>query len=215
MARITVTDCLGEIDNRFQLVLIAARRTRQLIFGAEPRVEDHGEKPTVLALREIAAGKVGPEILEEDALLPGFTRFNEVENPFPEYAEYTGSAEIGAPDPFAGESTDGTAEEALAAALAQAAAKLGIDPPDAAAADASWPEAESAAEAESKLEPEASLELEPEPEPEPEAAEAQPESEPAPETESEPESEPEPEPEPEPAPEAKNKAGKAAGKSKG
>ena len=204
MARITVTDCLGEIDNRFQLVLIAARRTRQLIFGAEPRVEDHGEKPTVLALREIAAGKVGPEILEEDALLPGFTRFNEVENPFPEYAEYTGSAEIGAPDPFAGESTDGTAEETLAAALAQAAAKLGIDPPDApgdaAAADAAWPEAESAEAEASETEPEAAPQSEPASEPE-----LEPESEPA----------PEPEPEAEAAPEAEGVAEEAAGKSKG
>lgn len=198
MARITVTDCLHEIDNRFQLVLIAARRTRQLLFGAEPKVEPRpGEKDTVLALREIAAGHIGPEILEEEPMLPNFTRFNEVENPFPEYAEYTGSAESGAPDPFAGEPTDGTAEETLAAALAQAAAKLGIDPPDAAGGDAAWPEAESAG-SESGVEPE------------PEASEA------AVEAESEAKLEPEPEPESEPAPEPapKAKAPEAAGKPK-
>ncbi len=65
MARVTVTDCLEHVDNRFQLVLVAAKRARQLILGAEPMVERENDKPTVLALREIAEGFIGPSILEE------------------------------------------------------------------------------------------------------------------------------------------------------
>ncbi len=65
MARITVDDCLEKIQNRFQLTLVAAYRARQLHNGSEPLVNTHGlrDKSTVLALREIAAGKVGVEIL--------------------------------------------------------------------------------------------------------------------------------------------------------
>ncbi|HEY8117969.1 MAG TPA: DNA-directed RNA polymerase subunit omega [Methylophilaceae bacterium] len=65
MARITVDDCLDKIPNRFQLTLVAAYRSRQLANGSEPLVNTHGQKdkPTVLALREIAAGKVGLEVL--------------------------------------------------------------------------------------------------------------------------------------------------------
>jgi len=71
MARITVTDCLDHVDNRFQLVLVATKRARQLILGAEPMVEPDNDKPTVIALREIAEGLVGPSILEEEVTLPG------------------------------------------------------------------------------------------------------------------------------------------------
>ena len=65
MARITVDDCLEMIPNRFKLTLAAAYRARQLVNGAEALVSTHGlrDKPTVLALREIAAGKVGLDIL--------------------------------------------------------------------------------------------------------------------------------------------------------
>lgn len=70
MARITVTDCLEHVDNRFQLVLIATKRARQLILGAEPHVPTENDKPTVIALREIAEGFVGPEILDEETSLP-------------------------------------------------------------------------------------------------------------------------------------------------
>ena len=70
MARITVTDCLEHVDNRFQLVLIATKRARQLILGAEPHVPAENDKPTVIALREIAEGFVGPDILNEDTSLP-------------------------------------------------------------------------------------------------------------------------------------------------
>jgi DNA-directed RNA polymerase subunit omega len=54
MARITVEDCLENVDNRFELVLLAARRARQIYQGADPLVSEDNDKPTVIALREIA-----------------------------------------------------------------------------------------------------------------------------------------------------------------
>jgi DNA-directed RNA polymerase subunit omega len=65
MARITVEDCLDQVENRFELVLVAAKRARRLANGAEPYVDWENDKPTVVALREIAMGHVGPEILKE------------------------------------------------------------------------------------------------------------------------------------------------------
>jgi DNA-directed RNA polymerase subunit omega len=58
MARITVEDCLEFVDNRFALVLLAGKRARQLMAGARPLVENPRDKPAVLALREVATGKV-------------------------------------------------------------------------------------------------------------------------------------------------------------
>lgn len=63
MARITVDDCLKRIPNRFQLTLAATYRARQLANGATPMVEPERDKPTVLALREMALGKYGTEVL--------------------------------------------------------------------------------------------------------------------------------------------------------
>ncbi len=65
MARITVQDCLENVDNRFELVLTASRRARQVSLGAEPRVPRENDKPTVIALREIAQGLIGREVLDE------------------------------------------------------------------------------------------------------------------------------------------------------
>lgn len=65
MARVTVEDCLDNVDNRFQLVLVASKRARQLANGATPMVEWDKDKPTVVALREIAEGLVGRDILTE------------------------------------------------------------------------------------------------------------------------------------------------------
>jgi len=64
MARITIADCLVKIPNRFQLTLAATYRARQLVQGHTAMV-DAKDKPTVLALREIAAGKVGIEMLKK------------------------------------------------------------------------------------------------------------------------------------------------------
>jgi DNA-directed RNA polymerase subunit omega len=65
MARVTVEDCLPTVDNRFDLVLVASRRARQIAMGAHPLVETENDKPTVVALREIAAGLMNQEILDE------------------------------------------------------------------------------------------------------------------------------------------------------
>lgn len=63
MARITVDDCLKRVPNRFQLTLAATYRARQLASGATPMVEPDRDKPTVIALRELAVGKFGLEVL--------------------------------------------------------------------------------------------------------------------------------------------------------
>ena len=65
MARVTVEDCLENVDNLFQLVLLASQRARRLANGAEATVPVDNDKPTVLALREIAAGNITPEMLRE------------------------------------------------------------------------------------------------------------------------------------------------------
>jgi DNA-directed RNA polymerase subunit omega len=66
MARITVDDCLKRIPNRFHLTLAATYRARQLGSGASPLVEPNRDKVTVIALREIASGKVGTEVLKKN-----------------------------------------------------------------------------------------------------------------------------------------------------
>ena len=66
MARVTVEDCLSNVDNRFQLVLVATKRARQISLGAEPFVEEENDKPTVIALREIAEGLVTRDILIDE-----------------------------------------------------------------------------------------------------------------------------------------------------
>jgi DNA-directed RNA polymerase subunit omega len=63
MARVTVDDCLKRIPNRFQMTLAAAHRARQIANGATPLVDVDKDKPTVVALREMALGKIGVEVL--------------------------------------------------------------------------------------------------------------------------------------------------------
>jgi DNA-directed RNA polymerase subunit omega len=65
MARITVEDCLEHVDNRFDLVLLAARRARQISQGADPLVSPDNDKPTVIALREIAEGLISDSGMDE------------------------------------------------------------------------------------------------------------------------------------------------------
>ncbi|MBC8519204.1 MAG: DNA-directed RNA polymerase subunit omega [Gammaproteobacteria bacterium] len=65
MARITVEDCLDKIDNRFDMTLIAAERARQIAMGGEPMVPVDNDKPTVIALREIAEGLINRDILDQ------------------------------------------------------------------------------------------------------------------------------------------------------
>jgi DNA-directed RNA polymerase subunit omega len=65
MARITVEDCLNQVDNRFDLVLMASKRARQLAGGVQPLLPTQNDKPTVIALREIAEGMVSRETMAE------------------------------------------------------------------------------------------------------------------------------------------------------
>ena len=64
MARITVEDCLDHVDNRFDLVLLATKRARQLANGVEPMLPWANDKPTVMALREIAAGYISTAMVQ-------------------------------------------------------------------------------------------------------------------------------------------------------
>ena len=70
MARITVEDCLDNINNIFEMVLVASKRARRIAHGADPLVERENDKPTVIALREIAEGHITPAILEEEEVAP-------------------------------------------------------------------------------------------------------------------------------------------------
>lgn len=67
MARVTVEDCLEHVENRFELVMVASKRARQIaVRGDQPMVDWENDKPTVVALREIAAGFIKPDILDKD-----------------------------------------------------------------------------------------------------------------------------------------------------
>ena len=70
MARVTVEDCLEHVENRFELVLLASKRTRQLVQGAEALVEWENDKPTVVALREIAENLINEEKMEAALAVP-------------------------------------------------------------------------------------------------------------------------------------------------
>ena len=65
MARVTVEDCLDNVTNRYELVLLASKRARQLVLGSDPLVPADDDKPTVIALREIAEDLVNNENIDE------------------------------------------------------------------------------------------------------------------------------------------------------
>ncbi len=81
MARVTVEDCLDNVDNRFELVMLATKRARQLATGGkEPKVAWENDKPTVVALREIASGLVNYDVIAQEELIeeePLFAAFEE------------------------------------------------------------------------------------------------------------------------------------------
>ena len=80
MARLTVEDCLKYVDNRFDLSLKAAKRARELERGAEPLVKWENDKPTVVALREIAENKIIPEeVVPEEASYEELEEEGEIE----------------------------------------------------------------------------------------------------------------------------------------
>ena len=78
MARVTVEDCLENVENRFRLVLLASKRARQLSLGSEPMVERENDKPTVLALREIEDGLIDETSIQAtaDSLIEGQSGFD-------------------------------------------------------------------------------------------------------------------------------------------
>ena len=67
MARVTVDDCIEVIPNRFQMTLAATYRARQITIGAKPMIDDDRDKPTVIALRELAQGLYGLEVLKRSS----------------------------------------------------------------------------------------------------------------------------------------------------
>ena len=81
MARVTVEDCLEHVDNRFELVMLSTKRARQLATGGkEPKVPWDNDKPTVVALREIAEGLVNYEVVQQEDIVeetPLFAAFEE------------------------------------------------------------------------------------------------------------------------------------------
>jgi len=94
MARVTVEDCLDNVVNRFELVMVASKRARQLATGGkDPMVQEESDKPTVLALREIAEGFISADIL---------LRENEIDAE-EELAEVMDSAEPLSSEPLSGE----------------------------------------------------------------------------------------------------------------
>jgi len=68
VARVTVEDCLEKIDNRFRLIMVASKRARHIAMGTDPLVEWENDKPTVVALREIAESLVTEDYLKEDIM---------------------------------------------------------------------------------------------------------------------------------------------------
>ena len=98
MARVTVEDCLDKVDNRFQLVLVATKRARQLANGVQPLVEWENDKPTIVALREIADGLIDASILDEP-LHPVMEEEASEEMAMLDAEEPTPSAEPGTDEP--------------------------------------------------------------------------------------------------------------------
>lgn len=72
MARVTVEDCLSQVENRFELVIVGAKRARQLASGAEPTLAWDNDKPTVMALRELAESSVDRDTIMADPDTPPF-----------------------------------------------------------------------------------------------------------------------------------------------
>ena len=80
MARVTVEDCVTKVPNRFDLVLMASNRARQISAGEEPLVEEENDKNPVIALREVAEHAISPEEME-DSLIQSLQRHIEVDEP--------------------------------------------------------------------------------------------------------------------------------------
>ncbi len=80
MARLTIEDCLENLDSRYDLVILATKRARQLAMGAEPLVDEDNDKPTVIALREIAEGLITTENVDTIGKVDPLDEFNVAED---------------------------------------------------------------------------------------------------------------------------------------
>ena len=119
MARVTVEDCVDKVDNRFELVLLAAHRARMIANGSPLTVDRDNDKTPVVALREIADEGVSPEDLNED-LIHSLQKYVEVDEPEP----MPTSIAADAPDSDAELTFDRMSEEELLRGLES------IDPPE-------------------------------------------------------------------------------------
>src|SRR2546430_10654007 len=91
MARVTVEDCIDKVDNRFDLVLLAAHRARMISSGSQLTVDRDNDKNPVVSLREIADSSISPEDLREE-LVHSLQKFVEVDEPEPDTVPLIGSA---------------------------------------------------------------------------------------------------------------------------
>lgn len=124
MARITVEDCLERVDNRFQLVLIAARRARDLALGRPALVPSENDKPTVIALRELAEGKLDTLIREK------YGRFS-LPEPAPEITRDASLEEASLDEGVANTSTEASTDiEAAAETEASVVQDAAVEPMD-------------------------------------------------------------------------------------
>lgn len=119
MARVTVEDCVDKVENRFELVLLAAHRARMIANGSPLTVDRDNDKNPVVALREIADSSVSPEDLNED-LIHSLQRYVEVDEPEPE----ANSVEADSGDDDGSVTFDRMSEEELLRGLES------IDPPE-------------------------------------------------------------------------------------
>ncbi len=123
MARVTVEDCIEKIDNRFDLVLMAAHRARMISAGAQITVSRDNDKNPVVALREIGDGAISPEDLRED-LIHSLQKYVEVDEPEPEGVPLIGAPGTGVDADDTEVITDRMSEEELLKGLE------GLTPPE-------------------------------------------------------------------------------------
>lgn len=98
MARVTVEDCLDNVENRFELVMVASKRARQIATGGKDAlVQEESDKPTVIALREIAEGLITHDILSREEELEAEEELAEVMDAGEALAAATQDSGLGAP----------------------------------------------------------------------------------------------------------------------
>lgn len=137
MARITVEDCLDKVDNRFELVMVASKRARQLqIEGKDPMVPVDNDKPSVIALREIAENFINADILIEKPSIdiedsfetsPASEESTEAEAASESEADSESDSEVAAEEPNTGEETAGASAEEGAAEGVEEGVQEGAD----------------------------------------------------------------------------------------